>query len=348
MSNTAFGSNRGSQRKDLVTQGLVTFNCGSGKNIAEYRAKNAGSPNHFAGVTSIASTDRGAALHVKPWELMLTFKDHGSMAKGYARSHISRNMTNLRPEPFTKFGGIKKASEAEFRKTLTPLGFAADYHVYFEPSQMDLGVAAVVSGSFTTNNTGTEMWQPGALIKWSPPPMDPTESVAIDSKTREFVEKRRKVGAVSPSEPADIFPAVLSPFDFDTEVVNGFKAKIAAALAEVPTTTNMRSSTASDNIQFLVRQFKADVLTYLRMMAALNANTTTAAAIDDDDHMAKKVLQYFYAEETDLSTVANRTAAQNSVNSFHNQATIIHEAMQKVVCKSIGFSLPGAGGDVVV
>ena len=343
MSGTAFGSNRGSQRKDLVTQGLVTFNCGSGKNIAEYRAKNAGSPNHFAGVTSIASTDRGAALHVKPWELMLTFKDHGSMAKGYARSHISRNMTNLRPEPFTKFGGIKKASEAEFRKTLTPLGFAADYHVYFEPSQMDLGVAAVVSGSFTTNNTGTEMWQPGALIKWGPPPMNPDASEAIDSVTRMFVDKRRKVGAVSPSEPADIFPAVLSPFDFDTEVVNGFKEKIATALKEITNTTDIASPNASDNIKFLYRQFEAEVMVVVRMSRVLN----DVSELQDPDKLREAVRTY-YAGLPATATVDDRKLAQSSVTSFHNQATIIHEAMQKVVCKSIGFSLPGAGGDVVV
>jgi len=83
----------------------------------------------------------------------------------------------------------------------------------------------------------------------------------------------------------------------------------------------------------------------VRMSRVLN----DVSELQDPDKLREAVRTYYAdAGLPATATVDDRKLAQSSVTSFHNQATIIHEAMQKVVCKSIGFSLPGAGGDVVV
>lgn len=378
MAQPTFGSNRGPDQKNLVTQGLVTLNCGSGIKIAEWRLRNVNQLEHFA-TSGVNGSDVAAGLHIKPWELMLSYKDTEKTAKNYARSHISRNMTNLLLEPFTKFNGIKKKSEAEFRKELFPIGFAADYHIYEEPSQPDLGVAAVIAGSFTTKNTGLEMWTPGVLIKWSPPPMIGTDPSPIDTKTDEFVQKRLQAGAISPSEPKDQFPAVLEPFDFDRDVKRVVGGKLTRAVAEIKQNPNMKidSENVSDDVAFWRRHMRANLLTAMKLVffaqQGLERRRTedeTQALTGDLSRVAESgkyegldvgtlvelsqllYMGYDAGYQTVWSARAGRSvveASQQDVgDSFHVCAQAIHESMEQVVCKSIGFSLPGAGADVVV
>lgn len=367
---TTFGSNRDMDRKNLVTQGLVTMNCGDGKEIVENRRQNSTEQYRFAsGNMGVIAMDGHA---IRPFELMLAYREMTKTANRYQRNHVSRSMVNFVPECFTTFNGIKKQTRADFRKQLVPLGFAADFHVYGEPAQMDVGVAAIVSGSFTTTNTGTEMFTPGMLLKWSPPPMDAADPASIDKRTKKFQEKRVEVGAVSPAEPIDRFPAVLEPFDFNRDVARVVGDKLLEAQNEIVAGVGVLiSDKPSDAVAFWKKKMAADLRTFLLVQkfytklpgdqqrqdfigqATEIATSGSYANVPQDVTVLSNALYSAYDPASNLPDDDNMrklTVAQDGgiATSFGIECAAIHEAMQQVVCKSIGFSLAGAGADVVV
>ena len=195
----------------------------------------------------------------------------------------------------------------------------------------------------------------------------------IDERTRAFQEDRTKVGAVSPSEPIDRFPAVLSPFDFNKDVARVVGDKLVAARVEIAGNADvLTSDTPSDEVEFWKKKMAADLRTCVLI------GTVRAELPDADTRATFDTLIANIATTGDYAGLSQKTAQDLSdrlygvydpkstapanarlselfraqdggiATSFGITCTAIHEAMQKVVCKSIGFSLPGAGADVVV
>ena len=353
-----YGSNRGSDRKNLVTQGLVTFNCGDGKGIQQHRQQQAASGTLAVLAPYTMSHESMDGHHIKPFELMMGYKDMSKVTQRYANNHVSRSMNNLTLEPFTTFNGIEKKTETDFRNTLLPIGFAADYHVYGDPAQMDVGVAAIVAGSFTTTNTGLQHWTPGQLIKWSPPPMTAAKLDANDDALKDFKQKREEIGAVSASEPLDRFPAVLEPLDFTRDIKKLVQTKLEQAKKDLLKRDgkSLQEVPDSDAIKCLRLKYAADLRTMYVMAGmgdatTLDVNRTNIySALDattSDADLIKAV--DVYLEYYNAGGAFNKPLLLNGpADTFHFETQQIHEVMSQVVAKSIGFSLPGGGGEVVV
>jgi hypothetical protein len=360
-----FGSNRGKARKDVVSAGLVTFNVASSERIAEFRLKNAATmvSGSYWGPLLGKGPDANHRLHVRPWQPLLTYRKGGLKAiRNAVATTNGRNIASLAMPVFSSFNLHERKEESEIYEEIEALGFSADWMVYGEPTQIDSGLACVVAGSFTTTNTGTSNWTPGMLIKWMPPPRS-------DADLEEFRQAREKAHAITPEYPANYFPPRLEPFDFERDVRQSIRTRIRNELPRFEknfdeymnfSDLDLGKPMSADKA-FFMRRLRAEIAhaayrlettrgleqanTFARAMGLVDGVTPSG----DDKTMVINIARSMYTStERPPKGTARRSIYQGEGDVFALECEAIHRACQVVLCKSIGFALPGAGGDVVV
>lgn len=357
-----FGSNRGSARHDVVSSGLVVFNVDSSASIAEYRLSSAAADptKNYWGPLLGKGPDANHRLHIRPWQLLLTHRRGGAKAmRDAVQSTNGRNIANLRMPVFSSFNLYPKKSASAIYDEIEALGFAADWMVYGEPTQIDSGLACVVSGSFTTTNTGVSNWTPGMLLKWTPPPSDPAE---LDT----YITRRRNAHAVTPEYPENYFPAVLEPFEFETDVRQSIKRRLQKEFDKMNAPGGFDSYTAFADLDvagkemdgdraFFMRRLRSELARFVLLTAATGGGASLlgksgiAGNGGADRSFVMAVAQTMINPRAPGSSqIPVRLLEQADSDTFALECEAIHRAAQVVVGKSIGFALPGAGGDIVL
>lgn len=367
----AYGSNKGSAKKDEVTQGLVTMNADASAATVNTRLANAANRKPVIGTAAPqGDVDAKRFLHIRPWQLALT-STTASKKVVNNMSMTSRNLGGLRPQIFTSFNLYDATKSVDqVAEDLVPLGFTDEHHVYGELSQADKGMAVVVAGSFTTVNTGLSNWSPGQRIKWVP--YDPAEI-----QSGEFDAARRSKKAVTPEHPTGYYPVRLEPFDFNKDVRR-------AATAAMRTTFVANASTPGKLVDFMrlrtdvadmgtaeaytLQRIRADVAMCLRFYAIAQGSgvqTRDMAALfgfgslnnsgkSTDAAAAVGILRQLYAAElgevvepqSALGALSGEVAKQAQgapADAFNALCSMIHRAQTAVVAESLAYSAPGAG-----
>jgi len=362
-----------------VTSQLVTLNTAGGDAIYAHRmsvyhdstgAASRSGRNIFA---TPGEHGKNSAMNIRPFELAFV---HANATADMAERRSSNRLDDVLPHIFTTFNLIEKAKESEFRRSLCPLGFTVAYTTFGEVAQADDGLAAAVSGSLTTQNTGLNYFAPGMLIKWSPPPMDPASSDPLDAKTREFVRNRALNGAVSSDMPRDRFPAVLSPFNPDRDLKEAISRKMVAALqrvkAQIATPGAPQYSLDADNDDDVV-SFREHFLSTLLTIYAYNEFKTTRPDVDMDaavrgvattqkfvgvdlNDMSSLAAFLYRGYDVDIDrmvpptedTTLRRLQMEGRSNTLFLELKTLHDATRQVVAKAIGFSAPGGRLDLAV
>lgn len=373
------GSNRKNESQ-IVTQGLVTFNVGSGERWLKQRMDDP-NPKRFA--TNFAfNNDAYGAVHMQQFQLMLADPER-------AKQDMIKSLGMFVPdssiiEPLATFNGFdpQKRSRQEIEKRLQPIGFAASSHTYGEMSQVKSGIAAIVRGSISTQNTGISMFFPGQLLKWMAYPMRDTPEDKAELKR--FMDERHRVGAITSSQPANRFAPRIEPFDYARDSRHYLQSVIRNALDAASAST----AAAAELFNFAVlenpalqanktheqllamRAIRSAYLTYAVLDAAFTNGITNVQvdALADALTTGKPVANLAAAEVVrrlrilfgmdPFPTVARVTADTNSkiarqipklAEDMHFVAIdTIMQAGSKVVAQSIGFSKPGGRADIVV
>ena len=348
MAHNTFGSGRRGDAKELVTQGLVTFNVDASTSVAEFRKQLASTSTDLSkywgrGLTP-KGTDGDRTLHVLPWQLLLTYKRGPTdVIKKLMKNRQARNMANIRVPVFSTFNMYPRTPTEQVYREITALGFSANYHVFGEPTQVDGGLACVVSGSFSTTNTGISGWAPGMLIKWSPPPADPAE-------LQRFEKQRENANAITAEYPKGYYPAILEPFNFDYDIRQYVQRRIAPWIAKLHTDAaaaanmldfrrlDLHKATDPDE-EFFMQLLRADIL---RMAPALGSLMPTGST--DRVALAKLL---FPAPGAGAPTLS-RQEKQAAEDYFVIMCQAIHDVSSRTVGKSIDFCLPSGKGGLVL
>jgi len=371
------GSNRKNESQ-IVTQGLVTFNVGSGERWLKQRMDDP-NPKRFA--TNFAfNNDAYGAVHMQQFQLMLADPER-------AKQDMIKSLGMFVPdssiiEPLATFNGFdpQKRSRQEIEKRLQPIGFAASSHTYGEMSQVKSGIAAIVRGSISTQNTGVSMFFPGQLLRWMAYPMRDTPEDRAELKR--FMDERHRVGAITSSQPANRFAPRIEPFDYARDsrhylqsvIRNALDAASAspAAAAELFNFAVLENPALQANKShedlLAMRAIRSAYLTYAVLLTVdIRTNNTTNAlteALTKGTPVAQRTVVQIIPHlrilfGLDPYPVTGGVAAANTDKITRQIAKLAEEmhfvaidtimqAGSKVVAQSIGFSKPGGRADIVV
>jgi hypothetical protein len=357
MASTSFGTNRGSAAKNLVTQGLVTMNVGNGESIVRARHETKG-PNKFAPDTSF-NGDAYAFDHVHQFQPLM-------VQRTQARRSLAQNLNMhsvgaLTLEPFATFNGFDHEGKTreEIEDEIDVIGFAATPYTYGEPTQTDSGIAAIIAGSFTTQNTGTSLLMPGQLLQWKAYDMRATDEdrAALEA----FHTKRRQTNAVSNSQPLGRYQPRIEPFDPNKEarlfLHNALRAELEWAASTPANAAELLNFDVLDNPALLRRlsprrrmvmtKLRADLAFAASLREDLVSGGNALLGTGDVAGLITAVRRAYGLIPTD-DAVKNATLARYSGDMHGVAIDAINNAARKVVAVSIGYSLPGGNIDVVV
>jgi hypothetical protein len=213
---SAFYGNRNPTNGDVVSTNLITCNVMVAEKVAAMRMKNATLriPGYDVMGPAIGrGKDPAAALHIKPWRPLITYRDMSWRdVVETRRNGVLHPMLKL--PVFGSFNGVtvkEGTTQDQFQDKYTMFGFSCTFYSFEEQSQSDTELSAVVSGSFTTLNTGIKRFLPGDLVMWRAPYVD-------REKREEFKQLRNRLGAVSEDNDAEMLNPILEPFSFDDEI----------------------------------------------------------------------------------------------------------------------------------
>lgn len=352
---TSFGTNRGSAAKNLVTQGLVTMNVGNGESIvmARHQSKSA---TKFAPDTTF-NGDAYAFDHVYQFQPLLVGRTQAR--RSLAQQLNLHSVGALTLQPFATFNGFDhdNKSREEIEDEFDVIGFAATPYTYGEVTQTDSGIAAIIAGSFTTQNTGTSLLVPGMLLQWKAYDMRSTDAdrAALDS----FHAKRRQTNAVSNSQPLGRYQPRIEPFDPNKEarlyLHNAMRDELAWAASNPTNADELMDFARLDN-PALVRSLpprRRLVMTKLRadhLFAGSLAGFLGAGGIYNGQTNAQIVaaLQNAYGFVPTGNAALDATIQRSNGDMVGVAIDAINNAARKVIAVSIGYSLPGGNVDVVV
>lgn len=351
---TSFGTNRGAAAKNIVSQGLVTMNVGSGERIvAERRADK--SATRFAPDASY-NGDAFAAHHVYQYQPLMVSRQ--STKRSLVQSLTMHSVGALTLEPFATFNGFNHGNRTreEIEEDIDVIGFAGTPYTYGEATQNDGGLAAIIAGSFTTQNTGTSSIVPGQLLQWKAYDMRDTadDKAALEA----FHAKRRQTNAVSNSQPYGRYQPRIEPFDAQTEVrlsfYNALRAELDAAAASPAAADALLNFDALDNEatlrklpmrrRMVMQKLRADFLIAMVMTTGLApsplVNKTNAERVT--------AFRHAYGIISTGNAAVDKETARACQVSYGIAVDAMNMALRKVIAVSIGYSLPGGNVDVVV
>ena len=354
MASTSFGTNRGSAAKNLVTQGLVTMNVGNGESIVRARHETKG-PNKFAPDTSF-NGDAYAFDHVHQFQPLM-------VPRTQARRSLAQNLNMhsvgaLTLEPFATFNGFdhENKTREEIEDEIDVIGFAATPYTYGEPTQTDSGIAAIIAGSFTTQNTGTSLLMPGQLLQWKAYDMRATDEdrAALEA----FHAKRRQTNAVSNSQPLGRYQPRIEPFDPNKEarlfLHNALRAELEWAASAPANAAELLNFDVLDNPALIRRLTPRRRIVMTKLRADQVFSAMVGAHLGVDIYIGKAnaavidALRVAYGFVPTGNPVADKNL-QRYTDDMHGVAIdAINNVARKVVAVSIGYSLPGGNVDVVV
>lgn len=352
---TSFGTNRGAAAKNIVSQGLVTMNVGSGERIvAERRADK--SATRFAPDASY-NGDAYAAHHVYQYQPLMVSRQ--STKRSLVQSLTMHSVGALTLEPFATFNGYNHGNRTreEIEEDIDIIGFAGTPYTYGEATQNDGGLAAIIAGSFTTQNTGTSSIVPGQLLQWKAYDMRDTadDKAALEA----FHAKRRQTNAVSNSQPYGRYQPRIEPFDAQTEVrlsfYNALRAELDAAAASPEAADALLNFDALDNEatlrklpmrrRMVMQKLRADFLIASTM-------ATSGLGRNPFDGKSKAEIVTAFRRAYGFSSTGNaaldKETARACQDSYGIAVDAMNMALRKVIAVSIGYSLPGGNVDVVV
>lgn len=354
-----------------VSSGLVTFNCGNGELIVKHRESQARNGAALFAPNVTHGVDTKAFMHIATWQLMLGHRDP---AVGQRNVLFSRG---TRPAPFVSFNQFKPMSMEEAESQLEALGFAGGDHTYSEISQPNVGIASVVSGSFSTRNTGVSTWGVNTLLQWKAYPMRDTDE--DKAELQKFLDLRARAGAISPEQPRGSFPVRIEAFNFDRDVRNRAALMMKAVFDRYPaghakllnfSRLDNREPMGADEHFFMTR-VRGDLALCLKFAALGGAGGLEDAAVrlgfgsgvagvgaSSDVPGVFAMLRTLYAAEmgelTERTTAFGELSATMTAefrmaptNAFDAHCQAIHEGTRRIVARSLGVAGPGENGLVV-
>jgi len=376
---SSFGTGRNSASKEVVSQGIITFNAGSGE--AEAMARMASSSTTRFATNVALGPDPMAHLHPRKYQPMLVKRQVPKTAVVDAR--VSRNLAGYKLEPFASFNAYDHGnrSKEDIESELMCVGFSANTFVYGEQTQLDGGLAMIVRGSFSTRNTGNTTWTPGMLLKWEAYDMRPTDA----DKLRAWEDAHHRNGGYTEQTPRGYYPPVLSAFEYDRDVrfavKNALRIELNNAASSDSSAVQLFDFSLLENPAELrklsatrvlaMRKIRADLL-MLASLANLGDGQRTNDAfltgfgfgslignpLDATDAMdrvqdMKQLYNFTPTEFTNVKDESLRKKITQLVRSDGNSSyevavDAIVAAMQRVVAVSIDFALPGANGAICV
>lgn len=374
---SSFGTGRNSASKEVVSQGVITFNAGSGEADANARLAST-STTRFAPNVALGP-DPKAHLHPRKYQPMMISRKLPKQAVIDAR--ISRNLAGYKLEPFASFNAYDHGgkSKEEIESELMCVGFAANTITYGEQTQLDGGLAIIVRGSFSTRNTSNTTWTPGMLLKWEAYHMRPKDA----DKLRMWEDAHQRSGGYTEATPRGYYPPVLTEFSYDRDVrlamTNALRIELGKAtvdskdaaelfnfaLLEDPNERRKLSATRL----LVMRKIRADFL----FLASLGSAETTDNILlgfgfgslvgkplsDTGSLKLAAQLQNVYGLSGPLSfgdevTIPGlkekmvQLAGSDGNSSYEVAVEAILAATQRITAVSLDFALPGANGAICV
>ena len=380
MSNS-FGTRRGPGRKHVVAQNLGTANFGAGE--AEVQARKESTSTTLFKPDTAFNGDPNAFFHTRQWQPLLAHKE--SLKKARNMSTVSRNLGGVRVQPISSFNRFdhENKSKEEIENEFVCVGFAFSPYAMGENTQVDGGMAAIVTGSFSTVNTGNSIWYPGMTLAWEAYDMRPSDA----HKLREWEAKHDRMGGFTVETPRGYAPPVLSEFDLNRDVrmwqINALKAELAAAASSPENAEQLFNfdvledpnavAKLSHRRAWVMRRLRAlffyGVLAGALQGDGVNAEALTGAGFGylvggktskDRASMMVTMAQGLlglappqsYKFAADITPAAQRALATMFSNAafdvYNVTADAIAQAVQRVVGFSIDFALPGADGAIVI
>jgi hypothetical protein len=370
----SFGARRGANRKQVVVQNLGTMNIGAGEDAVQERMASA-STTLFKPTGSFNGDDK-AFYHIRQFQPLLAHKDALKAAR--RQSTMARNLGGMRVQPLASFNRYdhRNRSKEDIESDFVCIGFAYRPYVHGEPTQNDGGMAAIVTGSFSTVNTGNSIWFPGMPLKWEAYDMRSADEHAL----RTWEATHDRMGGFTVETPRGYVPPVLSEFDLNRDVrmwqINALKAELAAAANNPKDAQELLNfgvledpaalAKLSHRRVWVMRRLRGTALTMLRFNKVTADGIANAGfgyllgqtmAPDVASTLARGFAIYLGLDSEDnfddsVSPVVRKalnTMFSNAAFDVYNvTADAIAHAVQRVVGFSIDFALPGADGAIVI
>jgi hypothetical protein len=355
----------------VVTTGLVVFNCGNGKRIIDSRLAAAARESRFGTAAPPGSRDTTEFLNVRLWQPMLMHKD---AAKHAARaSLVRRNLAGLVPEPFASFNLFSREhSKEQVERDHVFLSLAGDNFVYNEPSQKDIGLAAIVAGSCTIVNTGVTRITPGMLLAWEAYPMRATES--DERELAAFNHTRAQLGAISPEHKVGYYPVRIEEFN-EERVVRHYVADVMKQFLGIDDAVRQRQlldfsriahNTVDEDGQpmphdeyFFMSRVRADLLVVAASILKAGGTVAAAAAMArGSDPTTFMFLRMLHGAEIgkpveldgddDDSRYLNAAFAKTGTDTVDLVSQAIYNATRRCIGRAGTYALPNGTVDVVL
>lgn len=328
--------NRGGVRKYMVTSGVVTANVKVADCMEERRAALNNKKNGMFsyGDSIAAGNDSYGRVHILPFDLLLTWKDIPQSVRDRQRYNGVR-LGQFRPPVFSSFSGMivdrsnsgqnDEIARQQLEDTLVAFGWNADTpYTFGELSQDDSGLTAIVHGSFTTRNTGIKAIAPGKLVQWRAPP--------IGDSYANFMQKRERLPGYSQAQASNArLLAVLEEYDAGkscesvvTDLALGILRKANAGGVQLDADT--------------IRAAGAQALSGKSPLGFTIEEAMLLRAFDYGD-----IVAFAGPAAQSISGVpaADRDARDAALRKVNALGFILHNASQKVVGRSLNYSIPG-------